>query len=115
MGNPVVHFEIGCKDKAATSAFYSAAFGWNISSGPMGEINTGTAEGIQGHIASLGHDPHQFIHFYVQTDDVAASLGRVEELGGKTLVPPMAIPGGTFAWFADPEGNTVGLWKPSTA
>jgi predicted enzyme related to lactoylglutathione lyase len=22
------------------------------------------------------------------------------------------IPTGTFAWFADPEGNTVALWKP---
>lgn len=32
-------------------------------------------------------------------------------LGGKTLVPPVDIPAGTFAWFADPEGNTVGLWK----
>jgi len=26
-------------------------------------------------------------------------------------VPPVEIPNGTFAWFADPEGNTVGLWK----
>ena len=115
MSHPVVHFEIGCKDKAATSAFYAAAFGWNISSGPMGDINTGASEGIQGHIAALGHEPHQFTHFYVQTDDVAASMARVVELGGKTLVPPMEISGGTFAWFADPEGNTVGLWKPSAA
>jgi hypothetical protein len=30
----------------------------------------------------------------------------------KTLVPPVEIPTGTFAWFADPEGNTIGLWKP---
>jgi uncharacterized protein len=28
-------------------------------------------------------------------------------------VPPVAIPTGTFAWFADPEGNVVGLWKPA--
>jgi predicted enzyme related to lactoylglutathione lyase len=26
-------------------------------------------------------------------------------------VPPVTIPTGTFAWFADPEGNTVGLFK----
>ena len=113
MNHPVVHFEIGCKDKAATSSFYAAAFGWNISSGPMGDINTGSEQGIQGHIAALGHEPHQFTHFYVQTEDVAASLARVQELGGKTVVPPIAIPGGTFAWFADPEGNIVGLWKPA--
>jgi uncharacterized protein len=23
----------------------------------------------------------------------------------------VTIPTGTFAWFADPEGNTIGLWK----
>ena len=113
MNHPVVHFEIGCKDKEKTSAFYAAAFGWKIDSGPMGAIDTGTGSGIQGHIASLGHEPHQFTHFYVQTDDVAASLQRVEELGGRTIVPPVPIPGGVFAWFVDPEGNTVGLWKPN--
>jgi predicted enzyme related to lactoylglutathione lyase len=110
MNHPVVHFEIGCKDKERTSAFYSEAFGWNP--GPMGMIDTGSTGGIPGHVAALGHEPHQFTHFYVQTDDVAASLATVEGLGGKTLVPPVAIPSGTFAWFTDPEGNTVGLWKP---
>ena len=115
MSHPVVHFEIGCKDKAATSAFYAAAFDWKIDEGPMGLIDTGTEEGIAGHVAALGHEPHQFTHFYVQTDDVAESLKKIEELGGKTIVPPVPIPSGTFAWFADPEGNTVGLWKPNAA
>ena len=31
---------------------------------------------------------------------------------GKTLVGPIDIPDGSFAWFADPDGNTIGLWKP---
>ena len=113
MNHPVVHFEIGCKDKAATSAFYAGAFGWDIDAGPMGAIQTGSGTGIQGHIAALGHEPHQFTHFYVQTDDVAQTLEKIEGLGGKTVVPPVPIPGGTFAWFSDPEGNVVGLWKPS--
>ena len=113
MGQPVVHFEIGCKDKAATSEFYAKAFGWTIDPGPMGAIQTGSSEGIQGHIAALGHEPHQFTHFYVQVDDVAAALKDVEALGGKTVVPPVPIPTGTFAWFSDPEGNVVGLWKPA--
>jgi uncharacterized protein len=113
MPHPVVHFEIGCKDKQKTSAFYAQLFGWTIDDGPMGMIDTGAASGIQGHIAALGHEPHQFTHFYIETDDVAASLAAIEAAGGKTLVPPVPIPGGTFAWFADPEGNTVGLWKPA--
>ena len=112
MSHPVVHFEIGCKDKEKTCAFYRRVFGWAIDSGPMGMINTGSTAGIAGHIASLGHEPHQFTHFYIETHDVAASLKSVEAEGGKTIVPPVDIPGGTFAWFTDVEGNTVGLWKP---
>ena len=115
MNHPVVHFEIGCKDKATVGAFYAKAFGWKIDEGPMGSIDTGSSDGIQGHIAALGHEPHQFIHFYVQTDEVAKTLAEIEKLGGKTVVPPVPIPMGTFAWFADPEGNVVGLWRPATS
>jgi predicted enzyme related to lactoylglutathione lyase len=111
MSHPVVHFEIGCKDKGKTSAFYRQVFGWVIDSGPMGMIDTGSKVGIAGHIASLGHEPNQYTHFYIGTDDVAASLKKVEAEGGKTVVPPVEIPSGTFAWFTDVEGNTVGLWK----
>jgi hypothetical protein len=113
MAHPVVHFEIGCKDKETTSAFYQNVFGWTIDPGPMGMIDTGSKAGIAGHVAALGHEPHQFTHFYIETDDVAASLQQVEAAGGKTVVPPVPIPTGTFAWFSDPEGNTVGLWKPT--
>jgi predicted enzyme related to lactoylglutathione lyase len=112
MPHPVVHFEIGCKDKQKTSDFYSSVFGWVIDSGPMGAIDTGSAEGIPGHVAALGHEPHQFTHFYIETDDVPASLAKVQAAGGKVIVPPVPIPTGTFAWFADIEGNIVGLWKP---
>jgi len=112
MAHPVVHFEIGCKDKAKVSAFYAEVFGWKIDAGPMGLIDTGAGSGIPGHIAALGHEPHQFTHFYIETSDVASSLAAIEAAGGRTVVPPVEIPTGTFAWFADLEGNTVGLWKP---
>jgi hypothetical protein len=113
MAHPVIHFEIGCKDKAATSAFYEKVFGWKADPGPMGTFDTGSAEGIPGHIVAMGHEPHNFTHFYIETDDVAESLKQVEAAGGRTVVPPVALPHGTFAWFEDVEGNTVGLWKPN--
>lgn len=113
MGQPVIHFEIGCRDIAKTSSFFSSLFGWQMQPmGPATMINTGAESGIQGHITALGHEPHNFTNFYVQVDDVAAYLNKVAALGGKTVVPPVDIPTGTFAWFADPEGNTIGLWKP---
>jgi predicted enzyme related to lactoylglutathione lyase len=75
-------------------------------------INTAGSGGIQGHITALGHEPHNYVTVYVQVDDVQAYLDKAQKLGGKLLVPPVEIPTGTFAWFADPEGNMIGLWKP---
>jgi predicted enzyme related to lactoylglutathione lyase len=114
MPQPVVHFEIGCRDSAKTSAFFSKLFDWNIEQmGPAGMINTGSTEGIQGHITALGHEPHNYVTVYVQVDNLQAYLDKAGSLGGKTLVPPQEIPGmGSFAWLADPEGTIIGLWKP---
>jgi predicted enzyme related to lactoylglutathione lyase len=112
MGRPVVHFEIGCRDKAKTAEFYGALFDWKMQEmGPAAMIATGADTGIQGHITSLGHEPHNYTIFYVQVDDAEAYLKKAESLGGKTLVPPVPIPTGTFAWMADPEGNVVGLFE----
>jgi uncharacterized protein len=80
--------------------------------GPATMIHTGSDSGIHGHITALGHESQRYTIFCVQVDDVQAYLEKAGTLGGKTLVPPVEIPTGTFAWFADPEGNTIGLWKP---
>ena len=113
MANPVVHFEIGCKDSKKTQEFYSTLFGWKITeAGPAAMIDAGG--GPTGHISALGHEPHRYTIFYVEVDDVRAYLDRAQKLGAKTLVPPTPIPTGTFAWMQDPEGNTVGLWKPAS-
>jgi len=50
----------------------------------------------------------------VQVEDAEAYLKKAQSLGGKTIVPPVPIPSGTFAWFADPEGNVVGLFETRT-
>jgi predicted enzyme related to lactoylglutathione lyase len=116
MGQPVVHFEIGCRDSAKAQAFYAKLFDWNISPyGPAAMISTGQSIGIQGHISSLGHEPHNYVAVYVQVDDLQAYLDKAAALGGKTLVPPTEVPGGqgAFAWLTDPEGTIVGLWKPA--
>ena len=113
MGQPVVHFEIGCRDRGKTGAFFCQLFGWKTQeAGPATMIDTGGSGGINGHITALGHEPHHYVTIYIQVDDVRAYLDKAQKLGGKTLVPPVEIPTGTFAWFADPDGNTIGLWKP---
>lgn len=113
MGQPIVHFEIGCRDRGKTGAFFARLFNWQITdAGPVSTIDTGN--GISGHINAMGHEPHHYVTVYVQVDDVQAYLTKAEALGGKTLIPPMEIPTGFFAWFADPDGNIVGLLQTKT-
>jgi uncharacterized protein len=105
--HPVLHFEIGCRDLAATKDFYQKMFDWPI------DENFQIAEaGLAGHLVSLGHEPQHYTMFYVQVDDVAEAIARAESLGGKKIVPPVTIPVGTFAWIMDTQQNTIGLWKP---
>ena len=59
----------------------------------------------------VGRPVVHYTMFYVEVEDVQAALDKAVELGGKTLVKPIAIPTGTFAWLADPEGNMIGLLK----
>ncbi len=114
MSNPVVHFEIGCKNREETHAFYANLFGWEMESHEHASmINFEDDSGISGHISALGHEPHNYTLVYVQVDDLDAYIAKAEELGGSGIVPPTEVPGmGYFAWIADNEGTFVGLWKP---
>ena len=110
MSNQICHFEIGCRDSVRTKEFYSQLFDWRFEKAASGEVIR-TGGDIGGHINSLGHEPHNYTIFYVMVDDVAAALAKAQSLGGKKIVGPMPVPGGSlFAWFADPEGNTIGLY-----
>jgi uncharacterized protein len=112
MAHPVVHFEIGCRDIAKTQQFFGDLFGWKTQrDGPGATIDTSTQQGVPGHMTALGHDPQHYTIFYVEVDDVQAYLDKAASLGGKTLVPPVKIPMGTFGWFSDIDGNMIGLLK----
>jgi uncharacterized protein len=110
-GNPVIHFEIGCKDLEKTTQFYTSVFGWAPTNSTMASfINTNNPEGIQGHITSLGHEPYSYVTFYIQVDDIATRLQKIETAGGKKIIGPIKLPTGQqFAWFKDLDGNMVGL------
>lgn len=112
--HPVVHFEIGCHDGGKTREFFSALFGWKISSPDAGlMIDTGTDGSIGGHIVELASEWGNYVNIYVEVEDLESYLTKAGELGGKTLVPPVTLPGqGSFAWLASPEGNIIGIWKP---
>ena len=111
MGSPVVHFEIIGKDGKKLHDFYGGVFGWKINAdNPM---NYGLVEaqgnGIGG---GVGQGEGPSATFYIEVDDPQAYLNKIEGMGGKTIVPVTVIPGMvTFAQFADPEGNVIGIVK----
>lgn len=110
-GCPVVHFEIGCKDLEGTTAFYSGLFGWAPTATPYASLlEMNSKAGIGGHITALGHEPQQYVTFYIEVKDIDEMLKRIEAAGGKKLIAPVPLPDGRkFAWFTDPGGNMVGL------
>lgn len=112
--NPVVHFEIGCTSGPETREFFTELFDWNVGGPEAGfTIDTGGEGTIPGHIVELAPEWGAYVTVYVQVDDLEAILARAVELGGKTLVGPVELPGqGSFAWLAPPEGQIIGIWKP---
>jgi predicted enzyme related to lactoylglutathione lyase len=110
----IVHIEISAQDREAAGKFYSELFGWNVQQMP--EMNYATfeaGEGVGGGLNPVQENyPAGTVTFYVQTEDIDASLAKAESLGGKILVPKSEIPGvGWFGFFADPTGNMIGLLK----
>jgi len=49
---------------------------------------------------------------YAEVDDLQATLDKVQQLGGKTIMEPTDVPGGPkIAMFTDPAGNITGIMK----
>jgi predicted enzyme related to lactoylglutathione lyase len=114
MANKVVHFEVIGKDGKKLQEFYAQLFGWKIDANNPMNYGMVPAEdaGVGGGIASAMDGGGGYVTVYVEVDDLAAALKQAEGLGGKTTMPPMAVPGGPeIAQFADPEGHVVGLVK----
>lgn len=106
--NPVVHFEIGGTDIGKSAEFYASLFGWKVANGPIRSIE---GAGLTGHLNALGHEPSNYTVVYVGVDDIQSYIAKALQLGAKTLVGPIAIPTGQFAWLSDPTGTTIGLWQ----
>ena len=117
MGQPVAMFEIVSEDHERAQKFYSDLFDWAVDPDPTmggyGLVDTGAgSSAIGGGIGPSTGPGDTGVKVYVRVDDLGAYLDRATELGGQRLVEPTKLPGdyGSFAVFADPDGNPVGLW-----
>jgi predicted enzyme related to lactoylglutathione lyase len=113
--HPICHVDFSANDSAAAGQFYSEVFGWKTQQPPGFEGYTmfQAGDGPGGGFAQVGENTQVgTVTVYVATDDINASLAKIEANGGKTVMPKSPIPGiGSMALFTDPTGNTVGLFS----
>jgi uncharacterized protein len=110
----IVHFEIPSAGRESAAQFYSEAFGWTFEHlshpSPYTMVETGSVAGgfvDVGELYQVGN-----VVLYLGSDDVEADLKKIESLGGKRLSSPFKVGDfGEMAFFADPSGNRLALWK----
>ena len=123
----VTHFEIPAKDPKRAAAFYTKAFGWNITQFPnfdywslgttMSDKNgSPTSPGaINGGMGKKGEMAPDNVTVTIQVTNIDKALADVKKLGGKQSGKKMPVGDmGWSAYFEDTEGNIIGLWQPKS-
>jgi len=83
----------------------------------MGPTDYAVVEDPDGIGGGVGSGPDGYpghVTFYVQVDDVGATLDQAESLGGQRMMGPDEVPGAgiVIGLLQDPEGHTVGVMSP---
>jgi len=100
----------------AAFAFYSKLFGWTtveeMDMGEMGKYRIFAIDGVQagGMMDKPPQTPAAAWGFYVNVDGIDAAIGRITANGGKVLMGPQEVPGGSWIVQAmDPQGVSFAL------
>jgi uncharacterized protein len=112
MPHPVIHAEIRSGDPDATRAFFGELFGWTYPAEGAFPGYTFADVGVEGALpTAIGplQDGEDAVLFFVGVQDVASTLSRAEELGGRIVQPATDVPVVTFGVFADAQGHRVGV------
>ncbi len=114
MGSPVTHWEIMGEDGDGLGDFYAGVFGWNLAAVPGLDsdftVSGDEAGGSGGAVGKGMEDMVSYLTMYFDVDSIDDQLAQIEAAGGRTIVPSTVIPDTvTFAMFADPAGNLLGL------
>jgi predicted enzyme related to lactoylglutathione lyase len=116
MAHRIIHVEFSAKDQAEAAKWYSDLFGWQTQSWPELQYTTFVPEegAIGGGFNPIGNGtPAGAVLVYIETDDIASHVARIEEAGAMITMPPTPVPTvGQIAVFQDPSGNLVGLIQP---
>jgi predicted enzyme related to lactoylglutathione lyase len=108
MTERIDYVELAGGDMPVSKDFYTAAFGWGfVDYGP--EYAAFDGAGLDGGLSAdtpTGTPPLVIL----KSDDLEATLARVEAAGGTIVEPTFEFPGGRRFHFRDPAGNVLGVW-----
>jgi uncharacterized protein len=113
--------ELSTTDPAAAVKFYSQLFGWATQDMDMGsgtyhvaKLGDTSVAGIMGMPPGSPPMPPNW-GCYVTVSNVEEVLAKCSALGGKTLMPPMDVPGvGRMAVLQDPQGAILSVMAYSS-
>src|SRR4051812_16750391 len=111
--------DVVAADVPAAQHFYASVFGWEYSDtgAEFGNYvmclkNGRIAGGMSPPMPGSEQLPAAW-SLYLMSHDLAGTAARIEEHGGKLLVPPMEIPeNGRMLFAMDPSGAAFGAWEP---
>ena len=109
----ISQLEVSAANREEAVSFFEQVFGWNMEYVPeMDYSMANTGQDFLVGINPVKEDyPAGTVTFYIDTDDIDATLAEIETHGGKTIQGKSEVPGfGWFAFFSDPTGNLLGLW-----
>ena len=123
MDHTVVHFEIPADNVEKLSKFYSKLFGWRIikmpgpieywgiQTVPVDEKGMLLRNGVNGGLMKRQNSKHKPVN-YISVESVDEYSKKIEELGGRIVVPKMEVPGvGWWASALDPDGNQFAIME----
>ena len=117
VANAPAWIDLASKDAAGARDFYSKLFGWKAELGGPESGGYAMAKIAGKDVAGIGpvQDPNapSAWNVYIGTRDAAATAKKVEEAGGKVIVPPFdVLQAGRMAVFQDPSGAFISAWEP---
>ena len=101
--------QLNTSDSARAQEFYSGVFGWRFEQVPGGDRPYwGIYNGERLNGGMMEEQPSAWL-VYFGSESVDDDAGRVVELGGRVIVPPMSVPGGRILVAQDRQGGVFAL------
>jgi predicted enzyme related to lactoylglutathione lyase len=110
----ICYLEIPARRADDSAGFYSTIFGWEVRKRGDGSLAFDDAGSVSGAwVNRAAPSPDERTRIYIMVDGITDTLRRIEEAGGKVLMPRTDIGQnmGAIATFADPVGNEFGLYE----